>query len=198
MCFLNVIGPAALDVYHTFEWDADGDNKKLDKIQQKFEEYFNPQRNETFERHVFQTRRQSPTETVDQFVTDLRVKASSCNFGPLTDSMLRDQVVSGIRSNQVRERLLREPDLTLAKAVKFCRCTEASTLHMQNLSLEETHAVSVQKPRQRKKSRAGDVSSNTIHRDVGATAATPTVLSVVIVAMSYITMADVQLLEKHA
>ena len=149
MCFLNQVGPAALDVYHTFEWENPADAKNLDKIQQKFEEYCNPQKNETFERHVFKSRIQGPAESVDQFVTDLRVKAASCNFGMLTDSMIRDQIVSGIRSNQVRERLLREPDLSLMKAVKYCRAYEVSSLHMQDLSLEEkdkeSHAVSVQK-----------------------------------------------------
>ena len=122
MCFLNAVGPAALEVYRTFEWENAGDAKKLVKIQGKFEEYCNPQKNETFERHVFKSRTQGSTETVDQFVTDLRVKAASCNYGTLTDSMIRDQLVSGIRSNQVRERLLREPELSLAKANQGRSC----------------------------------------------------------------------------
>ena len=33
MCFLNQVGPAALNVYHTFEWENLADAKKLDKIQ---------------------------------------------------------------------------------------------------------------------------------------------------------------------
>lgn len=143
MCFLNVVGPGALDVYHTFEWEEEDDAKKLDKIKEKFDAYCNPQKNETYERHVFKSRIQGPSETVDQFVTELRVKAASCNFGTLTDSMIRDQVVAGIRSNQVRERLLREPDLTLQKTIRFCRSFEASSHHMQNLTLDEKEAHSV-------------------------------------------------------
>lgn len=64
-------------------------------------------------------------------------QASDCGFGDLLDSMIRDQIVACVKSDQVRERILREPELSLDKASRMCRSAEASTLHMQNFSTEE-------------------------------------------------------------
>ena len=40
--------------------------------------------------------------------------------------MIRDQILVGINDPKLRERLLRETDLTLEKAIKLCRITEQS------------------------------------------------------------------------
>ena len=53
MTLLHVAGSEALEVYNTFQWDADDDKKKVDKIMEKFERYCNPRKNLTFERHSF-------------------------------------------------------------------------------------------------------------------------------------------------
>jgi len=68
---------------------------------------------------MFNSRKQFQGEVVEQFVTDLKIRAQSCNFGELQDSMIRDRLVLGITSQRVRERLLREEDLTLGKAVQI-------------------------------------------------------------------------------
>ena len=65
-------------------------------------------------------------ETVEQFVTDLKIGAQSYNFGDLRDGMIRDRQVLGITSLRFRERLLREEDLTLRKAVQICQVAEIS------------------------------------------------------------------------
>jgi hypothetical protein len=66
-------------------------------------------------------RSQSSEETIDSYVTDLKHKAKDCEFGDLTDSLIRDRIVCGIRDDNVRARLLREADLTLEKAIDTCR-----------------------------------------------------------------------------
>ena len=76
--------------------------------------YGNPKTNETNERYIFYIRNQQQVETVEQFVTDLKLKAKTCAFGDMTDSMIRDHIVLGIASQRVRERLLREDNLNLA------------------------------------------------------------------------------------
>ena len=53
MTLLHVVGSEALEVYNTFQWDADDDNKKVDKIMEKFEINCNPRKNLTFERILF-------------------------------------------------------------------------------------------------------------------------------------------------
>ena len=80
-----------------------------------------------WERHVFNTRTQRDGETTDHYVTDLKTKAQACEFGKLKDSLIRDRIVCGIRSDKTRSRLLREPDLTLQRAVDICRANETSS-----------------------------------------------------------------------
>ena len=53
-------------------------------------------------------------------------KDEYCDFGAIKDSLIRDQIVVGINDPKLRERLLRETDLTLEKAFKLCRITEQS------------------------------------------------------------------------
>lgn len=124
--FLHVIGPDALEIYNTFKFDNPDDNLKLEVVQEKFRAYCNPRKNVTYERHVFFTRNQSANETIDQYVTDLRNKASRCEFGDLCDSLIKDRLICGITDGTVRERLLRDSALTLTKAIDYCRASEVS------------------------------------------------------------------------
>ena len=114
---LHVIGPDAVEIFNTFKWNEDGDtagdDKKVDKILGKYEKYCNPQCNVTYERHQFNIRNQNEGESIDAYVTDLRILSKSCEYGDLADSLLRDRLVCGVKKDTVRSRLLRETDLTL-------------------------------------------------------------------------------------
>ena len=134
MVLLNQVGPDGLAVYNTFAWDNVGDEHKLAKVFQRFETHCNPMKNETFERHIFKSRTQKADEAIDQFVTDLRRLSVNCNYGDLRESLIRDQVVSGVSNTEIQERLLRETDLTLDSAVKICRAAEVSRQHVKDLS----------------------------------------------------------------
>ena len=74
-------------------------DQKLNVLLQKCEKYCNPRRNITFERHKFFTCIQEPTESIDQYVTELRTKASTCEFGELCKSLIRERIVCGISCN---------------------------------------------------------------------------------------------------
>ena len=134
--FLHVIGPESLEIYNIFTWATDGDNMKLDKIMEKFKAYCNPRKNLTYERHIFNTRNQQAGENIDAYVTDLKNKASLCEFSTLKDSLIRDRIVCGIRSDEVRARLLRDPDLTSVKAIDACRAAETSQTQLKGLTEE--------------------------------------------------------------
>ena len=99
----------------------------------KFDEHCSPKKNETYERYVFRSRIQMPAESIDAFATDLKLKARTCIFGVLPDSMLRDQIVFGVNETKVRERMLRETDLTLAGAMKICHANELAQQHARTI-----------------------------------------------------------------
>ena len=50
-------------------------------------------------------------------MTDLRSRAAKCEFGTFESDMIRDKVMFGVRDDRIKERLLREADLTLNKAL---------------------------------------------------------------------------------
>ena len=98
---------------------------KIDALFAKFEDYCKPRKNVIMERYKFNTRTQQKDETADQRVTELKLIAKNCNFGSLEDKLIRDRLVYGTNSERVKERLLREEELTLLKALKICRADES-------------------------------------------------------------------------
>ena len=115
--FLHIAGEEARAIFNAFDFAKVGDEHKIDILKDKFKQYCEPRKNLTFIRHQFFTRSQEPTETIDAFATDLKNKAKHCEFGTLIDSLIRDRIVGGITSDQLRARLLREAELPLLKNI---------------------------------------------------------------------------------
>ena len=142
---LSIIGDEALEAYNGFQWNADGDKLKIDKVLDNFEKYCNPERNIPFERYVFNSRIQKTGESIDEYVNQLRQLAESCEFGSLKDSLIRDMVIFGCNDERLKESMLREPDLSLQRAVEMCRLTERAKDHhkkMSKRSFEEIDKIS--------------------------------------------------------
>lgn len=139
--FLHVAGEEAIKVSNTFVF-RDEEKDKIDVLKQKFQEYCEPRKHLPYTRHLFFTRAQGPSETIDAYVTDLKSKAKDCEFGDLHDSLVRDRIVCGTNNDQVRGRLLREADLTLQKAIDICRASEITTNQLKAINEEvEVHKI---------------------------------------------------------
>ena len=106
----------------------------MDKIIEKFDQYHNPRKNITWERHKFNMRNQQPGESINQYVTDLKTKAQTCEFAQLKDSLICDRIMCGITCNRTRARLLKESMLTLQAALNICRANEATSSKLKSLS----------------------------------------------------------------
>uniref|UniRef100_A0A096M937 CCHC-type domain-containing protein n=1 Tax=Poecilia formosa TaxID=48698 RepID=A0A096M937_POEFO len=87
-------------------------------------EHFVPKVKVIAERHKFRQRAQRPDETVNQLAS-LWELAATCDFGNMEDQMLRDQLIERVANTRIRDRLLLEPDLTLAKATTLALQTES-------------------------------------------------------------------------
>ena len=64
------------------------DRKKYNKVVEKFDEFFKVRRNVIFERAKFN---HWSGESIEQFITELYVLVETCEYGDLTDDMLRGQ-----------------------------------------------------------------------------------------------------------
>ena len=114
---LTVIGEEAREVFATFTgWAEEGDDAKIVPVLGKFTAYCEPRKSVPFERYRFNKRAQELGESYEKYRTTLRKLSESCEFQSITpDEILRDRLIFGIGDVKVRERLLREPNLSLAK-----------------------------------------------------------------------------------
>ena len=72
---LHVVGDEAMEVYNNFKFAKPEDAFDFAEIMQKFQDHCTPQKSTTYERHKFFTFMQKD-ETIDQYVTELRLKHS--------------------------------------------------------------------------------------------------------------------------
>ncbi|GBM97750.1 hypothetical protein AVEN_144332-1 [Araneus ventricosus] len=117
---LHVIGEECLEIYNKF---SEVSTASRNDILAKFETYFVPQLNITYERQKLFLLVQREGQSVDDFITELRKQLRNCDYGSLGDSVLIDQLLRGLRESRLRERLLRVPDLDIKKEVDICRET---------------------------------------------------------------------------
>ena len=94
---LHTVGEA-LEAYNTFKWET-GEEKKVYTVLGKFQKYFEPQKNPVFERYLFNQRKQLEGESIDHYITELKVKIKDCEYGELTESIL----LFGVRCQKLKE-----------------------------------------------------------------------------------------------
>ena len=113
---LFLIGEQGKYIFYTIEWDkkvdAQGNQTEEDRIMVmkllRFKEYYLPKTNLVVEKRKFFWKNQHDDETFDQFVTELSNLTSTCEFGDPHESLLLYKVVDGIRSDKIRDVLLRK------------------------------------------------------------------------------------------
>ena len=112
-------------------------------------QHFVPQRNEVFERYVFNTAFQEPGESVDSFVTRLRKLAVTCNFKTTNDSlsyednMIRDRLILGTSDLETRARTFRERELDLGKIICMLKTNEVASQQLRTISDQVTDGATV-------------------------------------------------------
>jgi hypothetical protein len=113
--------------------------EKYDTVVAKFEEFFKVRRNVIFERVRFNNRNQKEGESIEQYLTALYALVETCEYGPLTEEMLRDRLVVRIRDRNLSERLQTFPDLTHEKAKRETRQRAAVKEQHQELKGDGSH-----------------------------------------------------------
>ena len=142
--FLTLFGVDGLRIYDTFTFATRADAKKIKPVLDLFDYHFEPRRSEVFERFKFLRRHQQPGESFTAWLVDLRILVKSCNYGNIAsvEAMLRDQIVLGVADPLVREKLLFEQNLLLAKACDIVRACESSKAQLTQIGVSpETGTV---------------------------------------------------------
>ena len=139
---LHALGEEAVDVYNTLSLPEE---KTMNDILMAFEAYCLPKKNTVFERHQFWAHPMTVSGSIDKYVTKLRQKSEDCEFGAAENDMIRDKIVFSMDDQRLKERLLREPNLTLEKAIDTCRAAVAARAQIEAMSAatqeRSVHAV---------------------------------------------------------
>ena len=116
--------------------------EKLNDAKKSFKEYCSLTKNVIMERYMFWKTVQVHDETIDPFVTSLRHSKIIRIWYRRRVSHQR-QIGAGLPRSKLQERLLRETDLTLEKAINFCRLAETTKKQLKTLQKETNSNVCV-------------------------------------------------------
>ena len=113
---LHLAGEEVQDIFETL---GNLQENNYAQVKDKLSDYFKPQKNIAYERHAFRSCKQEKNEKMDDYIIRLKKLAISCDYAEETVSdMIRDQIVDSCQSNELREKILKEKDLTLKKINK--------------------------------------------------------------------------------
>ena len=95
--------------------------------------------NEIYARHQLATRRQQVGESLDEYLQALKILSKECNFKPVTateycEEYIRDAFISGILSNQIRQRLLENKTLDLKTMFDQARALDSAMRSSESYS----------------------------------------------------------------
>ena len=104
--------------------------------------YNPPKSNPIFARYKLHSKIQEPGETVQQFVTALKLLVKDCEYGQAEDDTVRDRIVFGTKSAKVREKLIDiGSDLTLERAIEVARVDKVSVQQLKEITDETEQGV---------------------------------------------------------
>ena len=104
-----------------------------------------PKSNVFFSRYKFYNRVQGPNEAADQFSTDVKLSVKDCGYpSTIEDEMVRDRLVYGTNSQNVREKFInRDSDLNLKSAIDIARAHESAMAQLKKMSGDPVSADGV-------------------------------------------------------
>ena len=162
-CYLMLwVGEKGRRIFST--WDmTDAQQKVLQEYYDRFQAYLQPKSNPIFARYKLHSKIQEPGETVQQFVTAIKLLVKDCEYGQAEDDIVRDRIVFGTESAKVREKLIDiGSDLTLERAIEVARVDEVSVPQLKEMTDESEQGVHAVKKK------------NWRHKDSKSSAATHT------------------------
>lgn len=128
------VGERGREIYNTFVLTEE-QRKSTKTISDEFEKHVQPRSNPVFSRYKFKNEKQED-KSVESFITNLKTLSLECAFGDeYRDDMIRDQIIFGIKSEKIREKLITEGGtLTLAKAVQICHSYEYAQQQLKTMN----------------------------------------------------------------
>lgn len=147
--FISAAGRDVLKVLNNLNLTTD-EKKSLTTVKEKLTAHFAPAKNKTYERCQFHRMKQQPNEMFEDFWQKLKTQVKRCGYESKSENeFVMDQIVLGVCSDNTRQKLWTEDELTLEKSIKICRAAERAEKQMNELQSETAslavHAVNTSK-----------------------------------------------------
>ena len=135
------VGDKGREIHRTWVI-SDEEKKMIQPHYKRFKEYVRPKLHPIFARFKFHNEVQG-TETIESFLTRLRLCAKDCEYGKQTDEMIRDRIVFGTNSSKIREKLITVgKELTLDKTIQIAQSHEYSQEQLKTMSADVNYVKS--------------------------------------------------------
>lgn len=122
--FLSLIGADAYGVLRNMLAPDPPKDRSFEALKEILTAHYSPKPILIAERFKFHRRNQLESESIAQFVVELKRLALKCEFGVFLEEALRDRLVCGLKNVQIQKKLLAERDLTFKKAFETAQSME--------------------------------------------------------------------------
>ncbi|UYV71623.1 hypothetical protein LAZ67_8003894, partial [Cordylochernes scorpioides] len=135
----HILGEKTVSIYKTFRVTENEAYPSIKEMLDMLSKHFKPFKNIIQIRNNFFTSVQKKGQGITEFVTELKQLAQECEFEELAESLIRDRFIIGMIDQEVKKKLLEDPQLTLPKAISVA--TIAESVCVQIASWEEKQAM---------------------------------------------------------
>ena len=127
---LHLAGKDIKQIYKTLKGN---DTDQYNAMCEKLDHYFKPKKNITYERYIFKNIKQNEKESTVSFVTRLRKQAEYCAFSDVAEAV-KDQFISECHSVKLKQKLLKDREISIDKCVEIGRNMEISKQQAKEMS----------------------------------------------------------------
>ena len=131
---LTACGPTTYQLIKDLLSPVNPTEKSFDELVELVKEHQDHAPSIILQRYNFFTREQHSTESIGDFVAQLRKLAHHCNFGDTLDDMLRDRLVCGCRDQRLQFKLRSNAALTFKIALESAKADETAERGTKDLA----------------------------------------------------------------
>ena len=152
--FLTVVGVKTYSLLRDLCTPDKPSTKSFNALVELIQKHLFPTPSFIAERYRFSKRVQQDGETAAEYIANLKKMTTYCDFGASLNDYLRDRLVSGIRSETAKQRLLSEASLTLDQAVKIVTSLEQAEKSAAALAIRSSDRIQKMSATQRRSGNA--------------------------------------------
>ena len=132
--FLSVVGPKTYKLLKSLIAPTLPSDKTIDELYQTLKWHVQPTDSVISHRARFYTRKQKDTESVTDFIAELKHLAAECEFDAFLDQVLHDIFAIGVADREAQKKLREAKQLTFAKVVEIALTRESILLELSGTS----------------------------------------------------------------